>query len=150
MGFRKVYDYEAGKQDWLAYGLPIEGELAAEPSAAGAARRDVPTCTLGDELDDVRRRVREAGWATCMVLTDDGVLIGRLGRHAIYSETEGTIEDVMTEGPSTTRAGNRVSQVLERLRRDDLRTIPVTTSDGRLVGLAFREDLEGGSDPSGA
>jgi Mg/Co/Ni transporter MgtE len=144
MGFREVYDYEAGKQDWLAYGLPIEGELAAEPSAADAARHDVPRCTLDDELADVRRRVRDAGWTTCMVVTDDGVLIGRLGRHAISGETNGTIEDAMTEGPSTMRAGRRVSQVLERLRRDDLRTLPVTTSDGRLVGLVFREDLERG------
>jgi CBS domain-containing protein len=142
MGFEEVYDYEAGKQDWLAYGLPIEGKRAAEKSAAEIARRDVPTCTLGDDLDDVRRRVRDAGWQTCMVVADDGVVIGRLGRHVFEGEADGTIEEAMTEGPSTTRAGTRASEVIERLRRDNLRTLPVTTSDGRLVGLVFRQDLE--------
>jgi rhodanese-related sulfurtransferase len=28
LGFANVCDYVAGKEDWLAYGLPIEGELA--------------------------------------------------------------------------------------------------------------------------
>lgn len=149
MGFTEVYDYEAGKQDWLAYGLPIEGELAAEPSAADVARRDVPTCALGDDLNAVRERVRAAGWSTCMVVNERGVVLGRLGRHAIAAADDSTVEDAMTEGPSTTRAGNRVSAVLARLERDDLQTLPVTTSDGRLVGLAFREDLEHGSDPGG-
>jgi Mg/Co/Ni transporter MgtE len=142
MGFSDVYDYEAGKQDWLAYGLPIEGALAAEPSAADVARRDVPTCTLADDLKDVRARVRAAGWTTCMVVNEHNVLLGRLGRDAIAAGDDSSVEEAMTEGPSTTRAGNRASRVLERLRRDDLRTLPVTTSDGRLVGLVFLEDLE--------
>ena len=33
MGFREVYDYEAGKSDWLAAGLPSEGALARLPRA---------------------------------------------------------------------------------------------------------------------
>jgi predicted transcriptional regulator len=84
-----------------------------------------------------------------MVVNEHGVVLGRLGRHAIAADDDATVEEAMTEGPSTTRAGNRVSQVLERLRCDGLRTFPVTTSDGRLVGLVFREDLERGLDPGG-
>jgi rhodanese-related sulfurtransferase len=28
LGFTQVYDYVAGKADWLAHGLPTEGEQA--------------------------------------------------------------------------------------------------------------------------
>jgi Mg/Co/Ni transporter MgtE len=77
-----------------------------------------------------------------MVVNEQGVLLGRLGRQAIAADEAGSVEGAMTEGPSTTRAGNRASHVLERLRREDLHTLPVTTSDGHLVGLVLREDLE--------
>ena len=40
LGFTKVYDYEAGKSDWLAAALPSEGRLAGEPSAGDVVRGD--------------------------------------------------------------------------------------------------------------
>ena len=78
IGFEQVYDYVAGKVDWLAAGLPSEGTRTSELRAADAARRDVPTCLLDDDLASVGAAART--WGTCMVVNERGVLLGRLGR----------------------------------------------------------------------
>jgi len=142
MGFEQVYDYEAGKRDWGSFGLPREGKIVEEPSAGELARHDVPTCRLDDDLNDVCERVRATGWDTCFVVNDSNVVLGRLGRRAIGSGGKKTIEEAMTEGPSTVRPSIGASALLERMRSRDLTSFPVTTSDGRLVGLALRADVE--------
>ncbi len=57
--------------------------------------------------------------------------------------------EVMRDGPSTFRPGVTVHQVLDHMRENDLTTAPVTTSEGKLIGLALLEDLEAAHD-SGA
>jgi CBS domain-containing protein len=142
MGFVEVYDYEAGKGDWGSSGLPREGRIADEPSAGELARHDVPTCALDDDLAAVRARVRESGWDTCIVVNESGVVLGRLGRRALRSDDDVTVEEAMMEGPSTIRPSIGKTALLDRMRRRDLTSYPVTTSDGRLVGLVLRTDLE--------
>ena len=51
-------------------------------------------------------------------------------------------EEAMTPGPSTIRPSARLDAVAERMQRQDLTTLPVTTPDGRLVGLITRSDVE--------
>jgi CBS domain-containing protein len=142
MGFRRVYDYVAGKKDWGSYGLPHEGTNVPARSAADIVRRDVPTCTLADSLTEVRKRVRAAGWDTCIVVNERGVVLGRLGRRALAADTEESVEQAMTPGPSTVRPSIGVDALLERIRPRNLTSFLVTTPDGRLVGLALRSDLE--------
>jgi CBS domain-containing protein len=144
MGFTEVYDYEAGKCDWGSSGLPREGRAAAEPSGGDVARKDVPTCVLGDDLHAVRKRVRDAGWETCIVINAQRIVLGRLGRRAIRADEHTSVEEAMTEGPSTVRPSIGSSALLDRIRKDDLTSLLVTTSDGRLVGLVLRDDLERG------
>ncbi len=105
-------------------------------------RAEVPTCHLEENLDEVRRRVREAGWDTCFVVDDDRVVLGRLGRTAIQRDTNGSVEEAMSAGPSTIRPSARIEAIVERMREKNLTSLPVTTSDGRLVGLLSREDAE--------
>lgn len=126
LGFGPVYDYVGGK---------------AEPRAGGLARRNVPTCALDDDLDEVRRRVREAGWDTCFVVTPRRVVLGRLGRRALAG-SGGTVEEAMSEGPSTFRPGAPVEALRRRMDRDGLTSLPVTRADGTLVGLLLREDAD--------
>ena len=76
MGFTQVYDYSAGKKSWGSFGLPREGRILEKPSGGELARRDVPTCALSDDLADVRERVRAAGWETCIVVNEEGVVLG--------------------------------------------------------------------------
>ena len=141
MGF-EAYEYEDGKRDWGSFGLPREGKLAEIPSAGEVARRDVPTCTLDDDLRAVRQRVRDEGWETCFVLADDRVVLGRLGRRALASDDDSTVENAMSEGPSTVRPSIGIDELIKRMDERELMTFPVTTPDGRLVGLVRRADAE--------
>jgi CBS domain-containing protein len=133
LGFSQVYDYVAGKADWGAAGLPREGTAAVEPSAGGAADAGVPTCQLDEQLADVRERVRLTGWDTCVVVNEERIVLGRLGRHALSSGL-GSVEDEMSSGPSTVRPNLPLSSLRDRMRKQNLTSVIVTTLDGRLVG----------------
>jgi CBS domain-containing protein len=137
-----VYDYMAGKKDWGSYGLPREGTNVPERTTGDVAHRDVPTCTLDERLAEVRERVRAAGWDTCVVVNEQRVVLGRLGRKAIAGDNEGSIAGSMSPGPSTVRPSIGADALLERIRARNLTSFLVTTPDGRLVGLVRRDDLE--------
>jgi predicted transcriptional regulator len=47
----------------------------------------------------------------------------------------------MEPGPSTIRFDRSLASVRERMGRLDLRTLPVTTPEGRLLGVVRREDV---------
>jgi Mg/Co/Ni transporter MgtE len=142
MGFPRVYDYAAGKKDWGSYGLPHEGTNVPERTAGDIAHRDAPTCTLQDDLTEVRQRARAAGWDTCIVVNEERVVLGRIGRKALAADTNESVEAAMTPGPSTVRPSIGVDALLERIRSRNLTSFLVTTPNGRLVGLALRSDLE--------
>jgi len=142
MGFPRVYDYVAGKKAWGSYGLPREGARVPARTAGDVARRDVPTCALGDRLAEVQELVRAAGWDTCIVVNEQRVVLGRLGRKALGSETDLSAEEAMTPGPNTVRPSIGADALLERIRERKLTSFLVTTPDGRLVGLVRRDDLE--------
>src|SRR5437879_4753818 len=138
MGFEQVYEYQDGKRDWGSFGLPREGRLAEQPSGGDVARADVPTCRLSDDLSEVRRRVRESGWETCIVVNDDRVVLGRLGRDAIGSDDDESVEEAMTERPSTVRPSIGLDALLERMRSKNGGSWLVATPDEKLVGRVPR------------
>ena len=105
-------------------------------------RTDVPTCRLEDRLPELSRRLDESGWETCFVVNDESVLLGQIGRGAIRGRQDLSAEETMTPGPSTIRPSARLDAVAERMQRQGLTTLPVTTPDGRLVGLIARGDVE--------
>src|ERR687896_90471 len=78
LGFRRVYRYEAGKADWSANGLPVEGTETSIPTAGAAVRGGAPTCRLDDSVAGAAGRARSAGWDVCIVTTDEGIVLGRL------------------------------------------------------------------------
>jgi len=137
-----VYDYAAGKADWGSFGLPLEGERHSGTRVGAHLQAEVPTCTLEESLRDVRERVRGAGADTCFVINEQRVLLGRLGRSALDGDDDVTVEDAMTAGPSTVRPSLDVSAALERMRKQSLSDLPVTTSDGVLLGVIGGEDTE--------
>jgi CBS domain-containing protein len=142
LGFPHVYDYVAGKKDWGSYGLPREGTNVPARSAGDLAHRDVPTCTLDERLAEVRERIRATGWDTCIVVTEQRVVLGRLGRKAAASDSDESVEEAMSPGPSTVRPSIGTDALLERMRPRNLSSYLVTTPDGRLVGLVRRDELE--------
>ncbi|MGH3032474.1 MAG: CBS domain-containing protein [Gaiellaceae bacterium] len=144
IGFQQVYDYVAGKADWGSAGLPLEGANGSETRAGAYVRSDVPTCRLDHRLHDVCDRPEQSDWDTCFVIDASGVVLGRLGLRAIRGRENVSAEEAMTPGPSTIRPSARLRDVVERMRRQNLTNLPVTTSDGRLVGLLTRQDAEQG------
>jgi Mg/Co/Ni transporter MgtE len=128
-----------GKLDWLAAGLPTEGTNAEHPRAADVARADVPTCRLDEQVERVRERVRAAGWDACVVVNDERVVLGLL-RHEELERPEGRIEQVMRPGPSTFRPHVPIEELAHFMVAHDLPTSPITSSDGRLIGVLRRED----------
>jgi hypothetical protein len=143
LGFAHVFDYMPGKVDWLARGLPREGEKAAEPRAVDYARRDVVTCALHDPAGAVREAIEASPYGFALVLDAAGVLLGRLRRSAIDAADDGSAEALMEPGPSTVRADAAPDRLRERLERGGLQTAVVTDPDGRLLGVARRADLSG-------
>jgi CBS domain-containing protein len=140
MGFADIYDYVDGKLDWLAAGLPTEGVVAALPRADTVARRDVPTCRIDEPIDEVRERVRAAGWDACVVVNDERVVFGLLREKELGNEGDEPVERVMRPGPSTFRPHVPIEEMAAFMVEHDLASSPITSSDGRLIGLLRRED----------
>ena len=142
LGFVRVYDYVAGKADWGSAGLPLEGAEGSETRAGAYVRTDAPNCPPEDRLREICARLEETGWDMCFVLDERGVVLGRIGRAAIRGRQDVSAQEAMTLGPSTIRPSARLKGVVERMRRQNLTSLPVTTSDGRLLGLLTRPDTE--------
>ena len=136
-----MYDYVDGKLDWLAAGLPSEGTNAMRARAGDIARRDVPTCRLEEPIRAVRERTAAAGWDACVVVNDERVVLGLLRAAELRQGHEEPVERVMRPGPSTFRPHVSVDEIAKFLVAHDLPNSPITTSDGRLVGLLRREDV---------
>ena len=131
-----------GKVDWLARGLPREGEKASEPRAFDLAVDDVVTCGLEEPAGDVRERVSASRYGFAFVVSDTRILLGRLRRAALEGDPALTAEAVMEPGPSTIRADSELEPLAERMRRRELTSLPVTTPEGELLGVVRRDDLE--------
>lgn len=142
LGFEQVYDYAAGKADWGSAGLPLEGGEGSETRAGAYVRTDAPNCAPRDRVHEICERLEETGWDTCFVLDERGVVLGRIGRRAIRDREDISAEEAMTLGPSTVRPSARLEAMVERMQRQKLTTLPVTTSDGRLLGLLTLRDAE--------
>ena len=143
LGFEDVYDYAAGKQDWMAAGLRTEGTLATLTRAGDVARQDVPTCEPGEPLGEVRERTLAAGWDVCVVVNADRVVLGLLRTKQLEMPGHNDpVERVMDAGPSTFRPNVDIREMAHYMAEHDLPSAPITTSDGRLVGLLVREDAE--------
>src|SRR5436190_19106569 len=104
LGFTGVYDYAAGKVDWLAHNLPVEGEDPTPPTAGRLARDDVVRCALDDRVGEVRDRVAASPYGFALVVAPSGVLLGRVRVSVLDCDPALKPEDVMEPGPSTVRA----------------------------------------------
>jgi predicted transcriptional regulator len=143
LGFGEVYDYVDGKLDWMAAGLPTEGTNAMQQRAGDTARKDVPTCGLKDRLGDVRERVRVQGWDSVVVVNEERVVLGLLRSKELAKDADQLIEHAMRPGPSTFRPFVSLHEMANFMIEHKLENAPITTSDGRLVGLLLQKDVVG-------
>ena len=140
LGFDKVYEYKAGKLDWLAAGLPTEGTNSDCPRAGDASRKDMVVSGLNDRLGDVRDRAKAAGWDVAVVMNDDRVVLGLLRSKQLEMDPKLTAEQAMRPGPSTFRPYVAIKEMADYMVEHDLVSAPITTSDGKLVGLLLRSE----------
>jgi CBS-domain-containing membrane protein len=143
LGFQEVYDYTPGKVDWLARGLPVEGEQKPVPRAKDFVHDDVARALLDEPVGQVRTRVDQSPYGFALVVSDDGTLLGRLRKRALEGDPNATSEQMMEPGPSTVRLDTEAGKLAERLRQSDLKTAVVTDPEGRLAGVVRLADLDG-------
>jgi CBS domain-containing protein len=143
LGFHEVYDYAVGKLDWLAAGLRTEGTNADKPRAGTIARKDVPTCGLDERLGAVRERAHGAGWEAAVVVNAERVVLGLLRAKELAGDSASLISEAMRPGPSTFRPYVLADHMAKTMVGHKLESSPITTSDGKLVGLLLQKDVVG-------
>jgi predicted transcriptional regulator len=88
----------------------------------------------------VRERVRAAGWDVCVVVNEERIVLGLLRHKELDTAENDPIERVMRPGPSTFRPHVGIAEMADFMIEHEVETSPITTSDGRLVGVLFRTD----------
>jgi CBS domain-containing protein len=118
----------------------MEGRLADIPTAGSVARDDVPTASLDEAVGDVRGRVDGSGFDTAVVVNEERIVLGILRPENLEGEDERRVEEAMKPGPSTFRPHVLIHEMAHYMHEHDVESTPITTGEGRLVGLLARKD----------
>ena len=78
----------------------------------------------------------------CIVVSADGVVLGRLRGDRLQGDPRAAIESVIKEGPTTIRADAALKEITERMRKRGVGSILVTDPEGRLLGILSRNSAE--------
>jgi len=125
-----VYDYVDGKVDWLAYGLPVEGD---DGPFLGEQATEVPTCDATLTVADARRVLESSDAEDVLLVHGEGLVVGDVDAEVLDGKADDApLLDVLRPVPSTVRPSVTVASVAEGGGGDRV----VTTSNGRLMGRA--------------
>ena len=142
MGFNRVYDYVGGKKNWLAAGLPVEGERAGEHRSGDLTRRSPPTCRPGETIASIDGAEVES-WGLCVVTDVDNVVHGLVTPGDLAGSSQGAkLEEIMQPGPTTIRPSRSVKSSRDLIEQLEVDFVLVTTELGELLGALYREDVE--------
>ena len=136
-----------GKVDWLAHNLPVEGERADAPIVGRVMRDDAARCRPSDRIADVRESIERSPYPFALITSDDRTLVGRAPSSALDPASDRPVWDVAEPGPKTFRPHVSAEKVAGVLADKGLRWAIVTTPEGRVLGVASREDLARAGDP---
>jgi Mg/Co/Ni transporter MgtE len=100
----------------------------------------VPTCRLDEPIGKVRERVRDAGWDACVVVNEERIVFGLLRERELDQGTDEPVERFMRPGPSTFSPNVPIEEMADYMTKHDLASSPITSSDGRLIGLLCKDD----------
>jgi len=138
-GFGPVYDYVAGKSDWLAADLPFEGTAKL---AGAVTRRGVVTTGERTPAGEALRLLDAQGFGPLLVLNQAGVVMGAAYRDQLASAAaEAEVGSVIRFGVSTVRPSEDAAALAERMNQRGVKRVVVTRSDGTLVGLFFAAEV---------
>ena len=90
----------------------------------------------------MRDQIEASPYGFALVVSEGGVLLGRLRRSALDGDPQASAESLMDPGPSTVRADTPAAELAQRLRERELKTAVVSDPEGRVVGVARRSELE--------
>ena len=137
-GFGPVYDYAAGKTDWLAADLPFEG---AARLAGMLTRRGVATASERTPAAEALRLLEAQGFGPVLVLNQAGVVMGAAYRHNLESAAaDAPVGTLMRFGVSTVRPSEDAAALAHRMSHAQVTRVVVTRPDGTLVGLFLAAD----------
>jgi CBS domain-containing protein len=139
LGYGPVYDYVGGKADWLAAGLPTEGDRRHPPRVRQAMRSAVPTYSPETPVSEVAARLDKDAEAVCIVVNERGVVRGRLRRNDIHPADTRAAEEVMEPGPTTVRADASLAETFDRMKNRNVADLIVSDPDGVLLGLLVNQ-----------
>ena len=125
-GFQ-VFDYAAGKVDWLAAGLPTVRSEPAPARALDVADRNPHTCGPDTPIGDL-------GPDSVVVVNDQGIVLGRVRADDRHNPAA-TAETTMEPGPPTVRAHEPLEDLLRRMHTRHVPEMIVSTPEGRLLGV---------------
>lgn len=97
---------------------------------------------MQERLAEVRDRVRGQGWSAVVVVNEQRVVLGLLRAKQLESDGDQLIAEAMRPGPSTFRPYVLAEEMARTMSEQNLESSPITTSDGRLVGLLMQADDE--------
>lgn len=109
--------------------------------------RRLEACELRNVTVFVTTRVEPSRNSLCVagrfyVVGTDGVVLGRLYSSQLQGGDGWPAEELMQEGPSTTRASASIHEAQHMMADNELSTVPVTSPEGKLLGMVLRKDLE--------
>jgi CBS domain-containing protein len=137
-GFGPVYDYVAGKADWLAADLPFEGTAQL---AGKFTRRGVATVAEATPAAEALGLLEAQGFGPVVVINEAGVVMGTAYREALAAAPGEAVGSVMRFGVSTVRPSEDAAALAHRMGHRQVTRVVVTRSDGTMVGLFFAADL---------
>src|SRR5215510_9651966 len=138
-GFGPVYDYAAGKMDWLAADLPFEGTAQL---AGMFTRRGVTTTGEQTPAAEALHLQEAQGFGPVVVLNEAGVVMGAAYQEALQAApAEAEVGTVMRFGVSTVRPSEDAAALAHRMGHAGVTRVVVTRQDGTLVGLLFAADV---------
>lgn len=121
------------------------------PMRASELMTENPQCVTPDTtLTDVARKMRELNVGIIPVVDDmqtrrlQGVITDRdIAVRAVADGKEGStrVSECMTTDVETVNKNDSVREVLNVMERDQVRRVPVTDREGRLVGIIAQADL---------
>lgn len=110
---------------------------------------EIITCTPTTTLVGAAAIMRDEDFGSLPVVEEDGTLIGiitdrdivvrGLAEHRVPTET--TVADVMSRDIETCRENDEIEAAMDRMRRAQIRRIPIVNDNNQIVGIIAQADL---------
>ena len=142
LGFQRVHHFVGGKTEWIERGLPTVGEGPFLLLAGQVLRAATATCLPDTPAAVVRRELPPGPDSICAVVNESNIVVGRVRWKDLPQDDDTPVDGFMQLGPATVRPREELPPLLERMRRAGVKTILVTSAEGRLLGVVNRDEGE--------